>query len=135
MYDEYVAPLARTFFVTRGKLMRNPAYLESETRAYLAMVKAGKLPPMYYEKFFYFMNPSFIEMDGDENYLSRNGFDGGWDGNVVKTCVAFWIRRTIDGTAQEFNEGLESLLRAYDGDFLLHGAPELHDFERDAIGH
>ncbi len=134
VYDAFVAPLARIFFVTRRKLMMNPAYLEQETRAYLVLVNAGTLPRWYYEKYFYFMNPSFVDRENDQDYLMSNGFDGGWDGNMVKTCVAFWIRRSIDGTSDEFNEGLELLLKTYDGDFLLGGAMAEPVLERNIQG-
>jgi hypothetical protein len=38
------------------------------------------------------------------------GDDGGHDENVVKTCVGFWIRRSIDGTDGELFAGLTRLL-------------------------
>lgn len=117
-YDRCVRPLARIFFVTYRKLTDHPSYLEQEKRRYLALIGAGNLKPYNYEKYFYFMNPGFIDSRDDEAYLMKHGFDGGWDGNVVKTCVAFWIRRSIDGTADEFYTGLEKLLQAYDGTFL-----------------
>lgn len=117
-YDRSVRPLARIFFVTYRKLKDNPSFLEEEKRRYLALIRSGSLKPYYYEKFFYFMNSGFIDSRDDESYLMKHGFDGGWDGNVVKTCVAFWIRRSIDGTAGEFYAGLEKLLQTYDGTFL-----------------
>lgn len=133
-YDEFVAPLARIFFVTRWKLTKNPGYLAKESRAYMALVKAGRLPRDYYEKYFYFMNPSFIERENNENYLMSHGFDGGWNGNVVKTCVAFWIRRSIDGTFDEFSRGLDLLLETYDAQFFRHGAGAYPGFEREVMG-
>ncbi len=117
-YDGHVKPLARIFFVTYRKLKDNPSYLEQEKRDYLAMIRAGALQSYHYEKYFYFMNTGFIGSRDDESYLMKHGFDGGWNGNVVKTCVAFWIRRSIDGTAEEFYTGLEKLLKTYDGRFL-----------------
>ncbi len=122
IYDEYVRPLARIFFVTYRKLQDNPSYLDREKRDYLALLKSGNLKPYHYEKYFYFMNPGFIGSVENESYLMEHGFDGGWDGNVVKTCVAFWIRRTIDGTAGEFYAGLEKLLKTYDGGFLAESS-------------
>ncbi|HNW28867.1 MAG TPA: hypothetical protein PKN50_10355 [Spirochaetota bacterium] len=130
VYDGYVRPLARIFFVTYRKLRDNPSYLDGEKRNYLAMLKSGRLEPYHYEKYFYFMNPGFIGSGGDGSYLMEHGFDGGWDGNVVKTCVAFWIRRSIDGTAGEFYAGLEKLLKTYDGGFLA----ESSRLDQDADG-
>lgn len=128
IYDGYVRPLARIFFVTYRKLRDNPLYLDREKRDYLAKLKSGTLKPYHYEKYFYFMNPGFIGRGKNESYLMEHGFDGGWDGNVVKTCVAFWIRRSIDGTADEFYAGLEKLLKNYDGGFLAESSIP----ERDA---
>ena len=51
-----------------------------------------------------------------------HGFDGGWNGNAVKTAVAFCIRRSVDGTADEFYAGLVSLLKLYDAAALNDGA-------------
>ncbi len=118
-YDGYIRPLARIFYVTYRKLKDNPSYLDREKGEYLRIIRAGNLKPYHYEKYFYFMNPGFIGSRDDESYLVKHGFDGGWDGNVVKTCVAFWIRRSIDGTAEEFYTGLEKLMKAYDGGFLV----------------
>jgi hypothetical protein len=117
-YDGYVRSLARIFFITFRKLKDNPSYLDREKREYLGMISAGSLKPYHYEKYFYFMNPGFIGGRDDESYFMEHGFDGGWDGNVVKTSVAFWIRRSADGTAEEFYNGLEKLMKAYDGEFL-----------------
>jgi hypothetical protein len=41
------------------------------------------------------MNRDFIARHDDADYLFDNGFDGGWNGDVVKTCVTFWIRRSV----------------------------------------
>ncbi len=133
-YNEFVAPLARIFFVTRQKLTKNPGYLAKESRAYMALVKAGRLPRDHYEKYFYFMNPSFIEHENDENHLMDSGFDGGWDGNVVKTCVAFWIRRHIDGSFEEFSRGLDLLLETYDRPFFTYGSGANPDSDRETNG-
>ena len=39
-------------------------------------------------------------------------------GNILDCAFAFWVRRSIDGTSQEFRLGLEKLLTVYDPDFL-----------------
>lgn len=123
IYDRYVRPLARIFHVTYRKLGSNPAYLEREKTRYLKLIAANNLPAGYYEKYFYFMNPGFFKKpEGGFSYFTGRGFDGGVNGNVVKTCVAFWIRRSIDGTDKEFFAGLQKLLRAYDPEFPKQGS-------------
>lgn len=132
-YDGYVRPLARIFFVTYRKLKDNPSYLEQEKSGYLRKIGAGNLKAYDYEKYFYFMNTGFIGSGDDESYLMEHGFDGGWDGNVVKTCVAFWIRRSIDGTADEFYTGLEKLLKTYDGRFLWDASRGGSNTDKDTM--
>jgi hypothetical protein len=122
IYNRYVRPLARIFYVTYRKLSSNPAYLEQESARYLKLIAANALPAGHYEKYFYFMNPNYYKKpDGGFSYFTGRGFDGGVNGNVVKTCVAFWIRRSIDGTDREWFAGLQKLLRAYDPDLLKQG--------------
>jgi len=119
IYDKHVRPLARIFYLTHRKLHSSPTYLEQEKARYLKLVRSGLLPSGYLEQYFYFMNPGYLDNpEGGFNYFQRRGFDGGVDGNVVKTCIAFWIRRSIDGTSADFFAGLRRLLAAYDAAFL-----------------
>ena len=97
--------------------MNSKDFLRDEKKNYLSLLKKGKLEPYDYDKYFYFMNDNFF-VNSNEDYLMNHGFDGGWNGNVVKTAVAFWIRRSIDGTSEEFYKGLDKLLNTYDKDFL-----------------
>lgn len=118
VYDKSIKPLARIFYVTYRKLAANPGYLKQEKRHYLSLV-ARQRTAGYYEKFFYFMSPGFYPRpNGNMSYFNRHGFDGGVDGNVTKTCTAFWLRRSIDGTAKDFFAGLKQLLGLYDAAFL-----------------
>jgi hypothetical protein len=118
IYDTNVRGLARIFYVSYHKLKAHPGFLRNEIKSYEAMMKSGSLDSLYYEKYFYFMNPAFIKRHDDQSYLMDNGFDGGWNGNVVKTAVAFWIRRSIDGSDEEFFKGLLKLMKTYDRSFL-----------------
>ncbi len=99
IYDKYVRPLARTFYASHEKLRADGAFLEQEKRALLAAVAKGRVDEMPYEKYY--------------NYTG-----GEYDGNVSKTAVAFWIRRSIDGTDGDFFSDLTRLLGAYDARFL-----------------
>lgn len=118
VYDKSIKPLARIFYVTYRKLSANPNYLRKEKRHYASLV-ARKRTAGYYEKFFYFMSPGFYARPkGTMSYFNKHGFDGGVDGNVTKTCTAFWIRRSLDGTAAAFFSGLKTLLETYDATFL-----------------
>lgn len=118
VYDSSVKPLARIFYVTGRKLHANKSYWERESRRYLKLAKAGKASG-YYEQFYFFMNPMFIKNHTRGfNFFSGHGYDSGVSGNVVKTCVAFWIRRRIDRSYGQFYQGLHALLATYDATFL-----------------
>jgi len=119
IYERYVRPLARIFYATYRKLHSGAPYLAREKTRYLGLVRSRSLPVDYYEKYFFFMNPLYFKIPhGGFNDFHNRGFDGGVNGNVVKTCVSFWIRRAIDGTDEDFARGLERLLAAYDARFL-----------------
>ena len=118
VYDNFIQDLARIYHVTYVKLGANPDYMNKEKQAFLDGVNQQTLSGFYYEKYFYFMNPNFIGNEDNSSFLSSNGSSGGWSGNVVKTAVAFWIRRSVGGTDDEFFASLQKLLQAYDQTFL-----------------
>jgi hypothetical protein len=100
IYDRYVRKLADTYYATYGKLVDQPTFLEREMTDYREQIRNRTLPAGHYEKYFTFAELAL----------------GEFDGNVVKTAVSFWIRRSIDGTAPLFFEGLQRLRKAYGAD-------------------
>ncbi|MCB1189712.1 MAG: SH3 domain-containing protein [Leptospiraceae bacterium] len=114
IYNKYVQSLARIHYVTYQKLNNNKNYLNQEKRLYLKLIHEKKLVAYYYEKYYSFMDEGFFTNQNKNGYYAN----GGYDGNVVKTATAFWIRRHIDGTAEEFYKGLFKLLNLYDADFI-----------------
>lgn len=114
IYNKYVRSLAIIHYVTYQKLRKNKNYLNKEKQRYLNLIRTKKLPKYDYERYYSFMDDSFFKRQNDSNYYS----DGGYNGNVVKTATAFWIRRSIDGTDGEFFQGLQKLLYLYDKDFV-----------------
>jgi hypothetical protein len=122
-YDRNVRPLARTFFAVYRKIEREPACFEREKQRYAELLKSGKLPETYYERWYPFLDDQFCrQKDAPGLILSTQKLSpGAHDGNVVNTCVAFWIRRSIDGTLPEFYRGLAKLLRAYDPELYRQG--------------
>lgn len=102
LFDRYAAPLAKTAFTTHEELMTDPAFLARETDLYLRGMENRTLADMFYEKYYDF----------------KGLYSRGYDGNVVKTCVAFWLRRSMDGTEPLFFAGLTRLLETYAPDFL-----------------
>jgi hypothetical protein len=127
LYQKYLQPLARIYYVTYLKLQSNRNYLEGEKRSLIAMMGSGakrkkSVTEGWYEKYALFMNPEFYAHAHDRNdsYLMDHGFDGGWDCNLVKTAVGFWIRRSLDGSDGEFIADLRALLAVYDPGFLAN---------------
>ena len=108
VYRKNVRFLAHHLLGTRAKLRKNPTWLKKELR--------DRHWATDYERYFFFMNPRSTTHPGrSSSYYWSSGGDGdGYDGNVVKTCVAFWIRRTVDGTAAGFHRALRTLVCAYD---------------------
>ena len=124
MYDSYVAPLARLFYHTHRKIEREPVCFDKEVKRYQRALKKKKGPRDFVERYFFFMNSDFCRRPDDEEYFFKHGFDGGFDGNVTKTCVGFWIRRHLDGTREQFYAGLRQLLLAYEPTLLENDADD-----------
>lgn len=120
IWDRFVAPLARVHLATYRKWEREPELLRSERERYEAMLNGEGVPPYDYERYFYFLNSGFADNpEGGYDYFSDRGFDGGrFDGNVIKTAAAFWLRRHIDGTADEFYTGLKRAFAIYEPEAL-----------------
>jgi hypothetical protein len=129
LYEAKVRPLARIYYVTYVKMHSNGGrWMEQEKRALgREMARPHESPHQigagFYEKYALFMNPAYFAHQRDEGYLMDHGFDGGWDCNLVKTAVGFWLRRSLDGTDELFFGDLKQLLAAYDADFLANPAP------------
>lgn len=104
LYDQKVRPLARTFMLVWRDIQRRPERFAEEVDGFTGGLRTGSLDSMWYESYY-----DYLEGQGSA------GFEP--DGNVVKTCVAFWIRRHVDGTAQDLARGLEKLMKAYDPAF------------------
>lgn len=123
-YRNGLQPLARTYWATYQKLKANPDYWKAQQAEINEHLEDAGMPDYYYEKYFVFMNPEFIDnRDAPIDYFYERGFDGNYDGNIVKSAVGFWIRRGIDGTAEDFAQGLRQLLEVYDPTFLADHTP------------
>jgi hypothetical protein len=131
VYDAHFKTLARVFHSTYSKARREPECFAAEVRRYAELLDdADGLPAGYYGRFFGFMNPGFCA-SRDDALIVWN--EDGVDGTIVQTTVAFWIRRTIDGTASEFARGLERLLSAYDPAALDGSASPRHDASSSTV--
>lgn len=115
-YDEKLEPLAEVFWHTLQKAKADPQCFEKEKKAYADFIAKKTVAAGYYERWFYFMNPYFCSRPwrANDSFFFDNGFDAGVSGNVTKTVVGFWLRRSIDGTMDTFADGLKKLVTAYD---------------------
>ncbi len=119
-YDASMKPLAEIFWKTYAKSQADKECFAREKTAYGNLIAKKKLPKDYYERWFYFMNPHFCDKGPEKSFKfwMDHGFDAGVDGNVTKTVVGFWLRRSMDGTMDAFAEGLKKLIAAYEPDLL-----------------
>jgi hypothetical protein len=111
-YEEYMRPLAEVFWRTYRKTRAEEACFAQERSRYAAALARRSLPPGYQDRWYYFMDPAFCQQASNPAAIPRLG-DGGVDGNVVKTVMGFWVRRSLDGTMDTFAEGLKKLIAAY----------------------
>jgi hypothetical protein len=127
-YDAHLKPLAQIFWKTYAKSQADKECFAREKAAYGDLIARKKLPKDYYERWFYFMNPYFCDRGATHNFnfYSDNAFDAGVDGNVTKTVIGFWLRRSLDGSMDAFAEGLKKMLATYEPE-LIATAPRLID--------
>jgi hypothetical protein len=122
-YEASLRPLAEIFWKVHEKATNDPVCFERERRQYEALLRARVLPRDHHERWFFFMNPFFCSVNSPGgNFFYDNAFDAGVNGNVTKTVVGFWIRRSIDGTRGTFVEGLKKLLASYQPSLLASPA-------------
>ncbi|MCP4319007.1 MAG: trypsin-like peptidase domain-containing protein [Hyphomicrobiales bacterium] len=108
LYNTYIRRLARTYYLTYSYLKQDEDSFERERRKYLSLVKSRKLPPNYAVTSHYIHQFNIIKGMNEPEY----------DVYEVPVSVLFWIRRSIDGTAGTFYNMVNSLLLAYDAEFV-----------------
>ncbi len=104
VYDKYLRRTARGFFVAHQNLMAQPARLKRVQARYLDVLDAEKDAGD-------FLQESFRP---DADRLEKAGHD--W--YEVNVAHGFWVRRTIDGTADEFHILLATLLTTHDSKWM-----------------
>tara|TARA_B100001971_G_scaffold199280_1_gene209698 strand:+ start:266 stop:976 length:711 start_codon:yes stop_codon:yes gene_type:complete len=104
VYDKHLRRTARGFFVAHQNLMSQPARLKRVQARYLDLLDAENNAGD-------FLQESFRP---DTDRLEKAGHD--W--YEVNVAHGFWVRRNIDGTADEFHALLTTLLRTHDADWL-----------------
>ncbi len=104
VYDKHLRRTARGFFVAHQNLRAQPQRLKQIEARYLDLLDAEKDASE-------FLQESFRP---DTDRLEKAGHD--W--YEVNVAHGFWVRRTIDGTADEFHTLLTALLTTHDSKWL-----------------
>ena len=104
VYDKYLRRTARGFFVAHQNLMAQPARLKRVQARYLDLLDAEKDAGDFLQESF---RPDTVRLE-----------KAGHDWYEVNVAHGFWVRRNIDGTADEFHALLTTLLRTHDADWL-----------------
>lgn len=112
IYDAYVRFLAEIYLAAYDKAIAEPACFAAERDAYAEHVEKGTLPGYYYERWYWWLNDGFCaNRNGGFNTFKAD--DGGFDGNVTKSAMGFWVRRSLDGTMDQWHQGLRKLTQTY----------------------
>ncbi len=112
IYDAYVRYLAEIYLAAYEKARAEPGCFARERDAYATHIEQRTLPGYYYERWFWWLNPKFCA-DPDGGFNSFSAEDGGFDGNVTKSAMGFWVRRSLDGTMEAWHQGLLKLTGTY----------------------
>lgn len=107
-YNQELRQYLRTYYLTY-EAGTSDANLRKE---YLSLIAIeAKSSGATYESPGYFLQESFRSLGDD---LSAQGYD--W--YEATTCPAFWLRRSVDGTADEFYQLLTLTLKTFDSEFV-----------------
>ncbi len=104
VYDKHLRRTARGFFVAHQNLMAQPARLKRVQARYLDLLDAENNAGDFLQESF---RPDTVRLE-----------KAGHDWYEVNVAHGFWVRRNIDGTADEFHALLTTLLRTHDADWL-----------------
>ena len=113
-YSQTIQPILTTLHITYAKLQKNPGWRDEQIEKYKKLIASGTDAYNLRSGYFNFISPRFME-----NKDSNDFFDeGGLNGNVVLTVVAFWLRRHIDGSAEDVHNLVKSILKILEPNLL-----------------
>jgi len=99
LYNKYLQEKARTYFVVNNALKQKPEKAEALVQEYKNLIRTSLNP---------YLHLSTFDAETD---------DSEYNWNIVTPASAFWLRREIDGTRDEFSKILNDLLLTYDKKF------------------
>jgi len=138
VYEAWVREVARTYYVAYGYIRAHakasnelvawygfaadkPGFLERwiENRtARLMQEGATREQALDRVGAVGFRSPFKVRLDEQARPFADSLLEGEHDWYVAYRAYGFWIRRLVDGTADEFYTGLVKLLQAYDSEWL-----------------
>ena len=104
IYDLSFRRMARTYYLAHRHLHSDPMRLKKIHNDYIGRVKNEEATGQ-------FLGDAFRAF---ADQMENNGYD--W--YEANTAPGFWLRRSIDGTDNEFHAGLVALLETHDAAFL-----------------
>ena len=104
VYDKHLRRTARGVYVAHQNLKTQPRRMKQTQARYLELLEAKKDAGEFLQETF---------RDDTDRY-EKSGHD--W--YEVNVAHGFWVRRSIDGTIDEFHTALTRLLETYNPDFL-----------------
>lgn len=115
LYEAKFKTLARDFNEALRYWEEHPAELKRQGEVYLKHIKNGTLPDGYYL------------LDGDLADRLMEEYSSEFDAQLhYLTAIRFWMRRSIDGSKDEFASILQKTIRAFDSEYYSNnGFPDL----------
>ncbi len=104
VYDKHLRRTARGFYVAHQNLKTQPRRMKQVQARYLELLEAKKDAGEFLQETF----------RADTDRYEKSGHD--W--YEVNVAHGFWVRRSIDGTIDEFHIVLNRLPETYDSNFL-----------------
>lgn len=103
-YDRYLKNYLRTYYLSHELAIRNKALMTDYVQAMAQYDETGE-------------KPGWMIQTPFSRFATRLASQG-YDEYEAFVCPGFWIRRSIDGTEDEFFELLELVIKTYDIEFL-----------------
>lgn len=107
IYDKHLAVLARAYCRSYEALQLDPSFIEEQKAAYLEHVKSETGGN-------FFNSGPYSEYFSAMENLERGVFP-----YYASVAAGFWIRREIDGTADDFIIALRKLIKTYDAELEI----------------
>ena len=130
LFDRFLLSLVKLYYITYQYLRTNPKILRSLCESFENGLRDGTLPQQYYYGIAWVTSRNVSEGDEIGAMMVSLSRDCKLDSNVACTSVYFWVRRTLDGTAELFFSLVVDLFTAYSiaNYFNLNNAAPWHTF-------